>query len=84
MPMDQLAIVAKKRDYRAIVLAGVYEPSPEIMNEHLPELVKQVQTPVFVGGPASIIAREAIQQARAESLGEDFDQALERLKELDA
>jgi len=81
MPLQELAFVASKAQCDAIVLSGAIEPSTGTLTKDLPSLVGAVDIPVFVGGPASVFACDAINKAGAEALGQDMEHGLRRLKE---
>jgi cobalamin-dependent methionine synthase I len=81
MPLEELAVVASRTDCDAIVLSGAIEPSAGTLTRNLPQLVKAVDIPVFVGGPASVFACDEINKTGAEALGQDMEHGLRRLKE---
>jgi methanogenic corrinoid protein MtbC1 len=81
MPLEELAIVASRTQCDAIVLSGAIEPSNGTIGRDLPRLVNAVDIPVFVGGPASVFACDAINKSGAEALGQDMEHGLRRLKE---
>ncbi|HEY5777046.1 MAG TPA: MerR family transcriptional regulator [Xanthomonadales bacterium] len=79
MPMHELARVAVKTKSDAIVLSGAVQPEESVLNRDLPQLVKAVSIPVFVGGQASVFAADAIGKTGAEALGQDMELGLRRL-----
>jgi DNA-binding transcriptional MerR regulator/methylmalonyl-CoA mutase cobalamin-binding subunit len=81
MPLHELAYVAKQAKCDAIVLSGAIAPASRTLTEDLTHLVEVVEIPVFVGGPASVFACDAINKAGAEALGQDMEHGLRRLKE---
>jgi MerR family transcriptional regulator, light-induced transcriptional regulator len=81
MPLEELTVVAGRTDCDAIVLSGAIEPSSGTISRDLPRLVRAVDIPVFVGGPASVFACDAINKTGAEALGQDMEHGLRRLKE---
>ena len=81
MPLQELELVASRTQCAAIVLSGAIEPSSGTLTRDLPSLVEAVEIPVFVGGPASVFACDAINKAGAEALGQDMELGLRRLKE---
>ena len=50
MPLDPLIPAAKRIEADALVLSGSNDPSPEILEEGLPNLCQQLDIPIFVGG----------------------------------
>ena len=81
MPMDELAHVASKTACDAIVLSGAIEPGAKVLEKDLPDLLKQLSIPVFVGGQASVLAADAINKTGARALGHDMEVGLDRLSE---
>jgi DNA-binding transcriptional MerR regulator/methylmalonyl-CoA mutase cobalamin-binding subunit len=81
MPLEELALVAKKKNCRAIVLSGAIEPSENVLTKTLPELVSECGIPVLVGGLSSVYACDAITHSGAEALGRDIDHGLDKLRE---
>ena len=81
MPLGELAAVARKKQCAAVVLSGAIEPSREILNQDLPELVANCPAPILVGGLSSVYACDAINRAGAEALGRDIEHGLRRLAE---
>jgi DNA-binding transcriptional MerR regulator len=82
MPLEYLAPLARAKDCAAIVLSGATEPTSEVLNTSLPELVTATRLPVAVGGVSSVYGCDAITKAGAEPLGQDIDHGLQRLREL--
>lgn len=82
MPIDELPRLARKKRCDAIVLSGAIEPSREVLENGLPQLVAKSTAPVLVGGLSSVYACEAITRAGAQALGRDIEHGLQRLAEL--
>jgi cobalamin-dependent methionine synthase I len=82
LPLQELPAVVAKTGCKAIVLSGVMQPSPALLNKTLPELASAVDVPVFLGGNASIKAHDAIKRAGAQPLGTDMKSALARIREI--
>lgn len=79
MPMEELAHVAGKTQCDAIVLSGAIQPLKKVLSQDLSQLVAAATMTVFVGGPASVFAAEAIRKTGAEALGQDMELGLSRL-----
>ncbi|MDX1442138.1 MAG: MerR family transcriptional regulator [Gammaproteobacteria bacterium] len=79
LPLDELPTAAKRSSADCIVLSGSISPLPRILDKELPELVKQMDIPVAVGGLTSVKHRDAITRAGAIALGEDIEKGLARL-----
>lgn len=82
MPLDELALIARKRNCQAIVLSGAIEPSKDVLSKALPRLVEQTTVPVLVGGLASVYACDDINQSGAEALGRDIEHGMKRMAEI--
>jgi cobalamin-dependent methionine synthase I len=82
MPLNELAMVARKKNCRAILLSGAIEPSRQLLTVDLPALVAETMIPVLVGGLSSVYGCDAINRAGAEALGRDINHGLERLEEI--
>jgi len=75
LPLDQLQYIAKRSAARAIVL-GAQTQVDDAVNKDLPELVKQLDTPVFIGGNDSLINTHHFEQAGGILLGSNVSVAL--------
>jgi len=82
MPLEELALIARKRNCKAIVLSGAIEPSKDVLSKALPKLVKETTVPVLVGGLASVYACDQINQSGAEALGRDIGHGMSRMAEI--
>ena len=80
MPLDELAASIKRADCSGIALSGSVTPEPRVLTEQLSHLVKEASVPVFVGGMASVRERDAIVNAGAIPLGNDFAAGAERIR----
>jgi DNA-binding transcriptional MerR regulator/methylmalonyl-CoA mutase cobalamin-binding subunit len=79
MPLDELALVADKTQCDAIILSGAIQPDETVLRQDLPQIVKNVSIPVFVGGQVSVFAADEIHKSGAEALGQDMERSLRRL-----
>ena len=78
-PIEGLPRAAKRANCDAIVLSATLPPPAEVLEDALPTLVAAAQRPVYVGGRASVAARDAIVAAGAKVLGADIDAGAKRL-----
>lgn len=79
MPAAQLAHAARQARADAIVLSGSVAPPAGLLERELPALLREAGVPVFVGGPTSVRAHDAIVAAGARPLGDDIESALRHL-----
>lgn len=79
LPLNELVMALKRSDADCIVLSGAIQPSDEVIEKDLPDLVNRIDRPVCVGGLASVMKRDAISRAGAIPLGEDIEQAIRKL-----
>jgi DNA-binding transcriptional MerR regulator len=79
-PLEELPAVARRAQCAAVVLSATLAPSRHVVGEQLAELVSRVGMPVFVGGAASLRARDAIVAAGAEVVGTDIPAGVERIR----
>jgi DNA-binding transcriptional MerR regulator len=79
MPLEELAYVASRTKCDAVLLSGAIKPEKNVLNRSIPDLVRQVDCPVFVGGQASVHACDEINNSGAEALGQDMELGLARL-----
>jgi hypothetical protein len=79
MPLDGLALAARRSGSAAIVLSGATLLARAPIERELPALVHDARMPVFVGGRISDLEREAIAAAGAIALGEELRPALKIL-----
>jgi cobalamin-dependent methionine synthase I len=81
MPLDEIAYVANKKKCDAVVLSGSVSPERKVIDKELPDLVRQSDVPIFVGGQSSVSICDAINRTGATALGQDFPTGLKRLNE---
>lgn len=82
MPLEELAVVAKKKECSGIILSGAIEPDDQVLRVALPRLVHETDIPVMVGGLASVYRCDAIDKTGAKVLGRDIDHGLQRIAEI--
>mgnify|MGYP001817722865 FL=1 len=78
-PLEQLPGVLEKRPCESIVLSCSYRPSRAVLENDLPELVKKVRVPVFVGGKIAASQQKKIEAAGAVCLGEMLASSLQQI-----
>ena len=81
-PLQQLPGVIDKRNCSAVVLSSTAKSSRGVLENDLPELVKKVTVPVFVGGGHATRSRKKIEAAGAIYLGETIGSSLTRVNEM--
>ena len=81
-PLQQLPGVIDKRNCSGVVLSSTAKPSRGVLEDDLPELVKKVAVPVFVGGGHATRSRKKIEAAGAIYLGETIGGSLARVNEM--
>jgi len=86
-PFEELAIAQHRSDSSAVVISSSIDPPQGLLEQSLPELVRQsTTTPVFVGGATAVRHGPAIAAAGAVPLGTDLENGVRlvaaRLKEM--
>jgi DNA-binding transcriptional MerR regulator len=75
-PLQQLPGVIDKQNCSGVVLSCTSRPSRGVLEDDLPELVKKVAVPVFVGGGYALRCRKKIEAAGGIFLGETIGKSL--------
>lgn len=75
LPFTQLKHIAQRSAAKAIVLSAQSQID-ESVNTQLPKLIKQINTPVFIGGSEALIDRNRFEQAGGIVLGANMSVAL--------
>ena len=78
-PLDQLPGILEKRPCAGIVLSSAFRPAPELLDLDLPELVRNVTVPVFVGGITADEYRDRIEACGAITMGGSIGDGLKCL-----
>jgi DNA-binding transcriptional MerR regulator len=81
MPLELLPEVVSKRPCRAVVLSGSGKPARGLLQETLPEIISQLDIPVFVGGAITQRHANAITATGAIAIGKDIQPALKQITE---
>jgi DNA-binding transcriptional MerR regulator len=79
LPLAQIPPVLDLQRCDAVVLSCSSRPGRGLLDTQLPELVKTVDVPVFVGGRITLRHTEDIDRAGAIACGEDFQGALQQI-----
>ena len=83
MPLGELPAAVSKTKSAALVLSGIIEPEPGVIEEQLPWLVRELSVPVFFGG--SIVAGhfDSLKKSGVHLVGKDIDMGIKQIaKEL--
>jgi len=75
-PLQQIPGVLDKRPCAGVILSGSSKPARGIINSDIPELIRQIKIPVFIGGDTSVSYREKLEQGGAICLGENIASGL--------
>jgi DNA-binding transcriptional MerR regulator/methylmalonyl-CoA mutase cobalamin-binding subunit len=81
-PLDQLPKVLQQQSCTGIVLSGSARPLRGLFDSELPELVKNSDIPVFVGGRTAAKHQQKIEDAGAICLGESISAGLKLMSQL--
>ncbi|ALG66881.2 MerR family transcriptional regulator [Beggiatoa leptomitoformis] len=76
IPLQELPLATKRSHSHAIVLSSRVSSLASVLTAELPQLVKNVNVPVWIGGQGSSVYHDEIMQAGAIPLGEDICQGL--------
>jgi len=79
MPLDELALSAKRARADAIVLSGSVSPETDLLGDPLRRVCTGAAVPVFVGGQTSATHHDEVVRAGAVPLGSDIEQGLRLL-----
>ena len=80
-PLEQLPAVADRRPCAGIVLSSTSRPSRGVLEDTLPDLVRQVGIPVFLGGKFTATQQRGIEAAGAVYVGETIDGGLQQVSQ---
>lgn len=79
MPLNELPAAVTKTNSDAIVLAGVIEPAKTVVDTQLPELVKAVSVPVFIGGNITAKSFDSLRKTGLALIGTDIETGLKQI-----
>jgi len=80
MPLEELPAAVNKSKSVALVLSGVIEPKPNVIEEQLPWLGRELSVPVFFGG--SIVAEhfDSLKKSGVHLIGQDIDKGIKQIE----
>jgi DNA-binding transcriptional MerR regulator len=81
-PLDELPSVVKRASCRGIVLSGSACIKEQVLQEELPQLLRSVDVPVFIGGKVTSKHPKELAIIGAIPLGDDFNLALRKISGL--
>lgn len=81
-PLQQIPGVLEKKPCAGVVLSGSSKPARGIINSDLPELIRQIRIPVFVGGDTSVAYREKLEQCGVICLGDNIAGGLQLINKV--
>lgn len=79
-PLQQIPGVLDRKPCAGVVLSGSSKPARGVIDTHIPDLIRQIKTPVFVGGSTAISYREKLEQGGAIYLGENIASGLQLIR----
>lgn len=79
MPLELIPGVVGRQPCRAVVLSGSGRPVRGLFQQMLPDMVRQLDIPVFVGGSITQRHTDAIAAAGASAIGKDIQPALKQI-----
>ncbi len=84
MPLEELPAAVKKTACDAVVLSGIVEPEPAVIDAQLPRLVQGLSIPVFLGGAIAARDFDRLKKSGVQLIGTDIESALKSIsKSLD-
>ena len=75
-PLDEIALAVRRSGAEAAVVSSSVDPSPDLLEEGLPALVRDAGVPVFVGGTTAVRYEAAVAAAGAHSIGNDLEDGI--------
>jgi len=76
-PLQQIPGVLDKKPCAGVVLSGSSKPARGVIGTDLPDLTRQIKTPIFVGGITSVSHQEKFENNGAICLGENIAHGLQ-------
>ncbi|MEZ5591542.1 MAG: MerR family transcriptional regulator [Gammaproteobacteria bacterium] len=78
-PLPEIAPVCQRTACAGIVLAGSYQSATEVLNTQLPQLMRTVDIPVFIGGRTLNHHAQVFQALGMVPLANDLQQAMQTI-----
>ena len=78
-PLPEIAPVCQRTACAGIVLAGSYQSATEVLNTQLPQLMRAVDVPVFIGGRTLNHHAQVFQALGMIPLANDLQQAMQTI-----
>ena len=79
MPLDELPAAVNKTKSAALILSGVIEPEPGVIEEQLPWLVGQLSVPVFFGGSIAAGHFDSLKKSGVHLIGNDIETGIKQI-----
>jgi DNA-binding transcriptional MerR regulator/methylmalonyl-CoA mutase cobalamin-binding subunit len=79
MPLDELPAAIEKTGSDALVLSGVIEPDKAVLETQLPQLIKTVSIPVFLGGKITAKNFDSLRKTGLHLIGTDIETGLKQI-----
>jgi DNA-binding transcriptional MerR regulator len=79
-PFDDVAIALRRSGSDGVVVSASVDPTPDLLSEELPRLVRQAERPVFIGGTGAVRHRQAIAAAGAVAVGAELEDGVRLIK----
>jgi DNA-binding transcriptional MerR regulator/methylmalonyl-CoA mutase cobalamin-binding subunit len=76
MPLEEVALAARRSKCDAVILSISLDPSPGILDRRLPALVREAGVPIFVGGGSAARNKAAIVATGAVALSGEMEHAV--------
>ena len=79
MPLNELPAAVDKTKSEALILSGVIEPEPGVIEEQLPRLVRQLSVPVFFGGGIAAGHFDSLKKSGVHLIGQDIETGIKQI-----
>jgi cobalamin-dependent methionine synthase I len=76
-PLQEIPEVLAQKTCAGIVLSSSSEPARAVIDTELPNLMKHVKIPVFIGGKTAVSHQDSLEQTGAICLGENIAAGLQ-------
>lgn len=79
MPLEELPAAVSKTGCEALVLSGVIQPEEVIIEEQLPQLVRELSVPVFLGGGIAASNFDRLKKSGVHLIGTDIETGIKQI-----